>query len=302
MDSVLLIDKSVGKTSYQTISELKRLLKIQKAGHSGTLDKFASGLLVVCTGWTTRLANQFLNSDKRYIGEVRLGIVTDTYDIEGKIIERQDCTGLSYDRILQIKKRFTGEMLQLPPKYSAIKIGGRRASDLAREGREVELKERKIFIKELNIQKFDLDNSIITIDVLCSKGTYIRSLAKDIGEFLGTGAYLQSLRRVASGSFSVENAVTLSQLTEHVEGNIIDKTFHYNPVEALSGLSSIIVKDSIRHRIINGAYFRRGDVIEINNREDNPFMILDENKNLIAIADIDISNWKIEYKSVFNKG
>lgn len=303
MNSVLLIDKPAGQTSFDTISILKRILKTKKIGHSGTLDKFASGLLIICTGWATKLTRYFLESDKRYIGTVKLGITTDTDDLTGNIIENKEVKTLDPEDIYNLPGKFTGESYQLPPLYSALKINGRRASDLTREGKNISLNRRKININKLDILKIDLDNSTVEIDVTCSKGTYIRSLARDIGEYLGTGAHLAGLRRIASGNFTIENAATIDEVIKS-EGNSCttkDKKFLLRPEEALSTFSSIIIKNIIIKKIVNGAFFDKKDVIEIRDRKRNPFIILDEEENLIAIADIDIDNWLIKYLNVFNR-
>lgn len=303
MNSVLLIDKPAGQTSFDTISILKKILKIKKIGHSGTLDKFASGLLIICTGWATKLTRYFLESDKRYIGTLKLGFTTDTDDLTGNIIENKEVKILNPEDINNLPEKFTGESYQLPPLYSALKINGRRASDLTREGKNISLNRRKININKLDILKIDLDNSTVEIDVTCSKGTYIRSLARDIGEYLGTGAHLAGLRRIASGNFTIENAATIDEIIESVGKcrTTIDKKFLLRPEEALSTFSSIIIKNIIIKKIINGAFFDKNDVIEIRDRNRNPFIILDEEENLIAIADIDIDNWLIKYLNVFNR-
>ncbi|MFH0975337.1 MAG: tRNA pseudouridine(55) synthase TruB [Spirochaetota bacterium] len=302
-----MIDKPVGQTSSDTVNELKRILNLKRIGHSGTLDKFASGLLIVCTGWATKLARYFLESDKRYIARIKLGIVTDTCDPEGKIIEERKTTYLTPELIFTAALKFKGEFDQMPPLYSALKVKGKRASDLTRKGKNISLKKRKVNITKLDILKIDLDNSTVTIDVTCSKGTYIRSLAKDIGDFLGTGGHLESLRRIASGNFSIENAATINELKESADDNKIisnlnaEKKYLYKPEEALTNFSYLKVKNAIVKNILNGAFFLRNDIINIYNNGKNPFIILDEEENLIAIADIDIDNWSIKYLNVFNK-
>ncbi|MBN2401435.1 MAG: tRNA pseudouridine(55) synthase TruB [Spirochaetes bacterium] len=299
-NSVILVDKPTGRTSSDTLNELKKIIKQKKIGHSGTLDKSASGLLVVCTGSATKLTRYFLNSDKRYIGTIKLGIITDSFDSEGKIIERKEIKNLNPEYIKKIPGEFTGETEQVPPLYSALKIGGKRASDIAREGKNVFLNKRKVTIKKLDILKIDLDNYSIKIDVACSKGTYIRSLAMDIGEYLGTGAHLESLQRIASGIFTLENAATIDEIKKSANGSTIDKKYLLTPGEALMNFSTIKIKNIIKKRILNGAFFTQDDIISIDSNGGNPFIILDEEENLIAIADVDINNWLIKYLNVFN--
>lgn len=300
MNKVLLLDKPVGITSFEATEELKRLLRVNKIGHSGTLDKSASGLLVLCTGYATKLTRYFLESDKRYVGKIKLGITTDTCDKEGTIIDKRDTLNIDQKKIKEIENKFKGELLQTPPLYSALKIGGRRASDLIREGKKPELEERKIFIKKLDIIGIDLDNSVLTIEVVCSKGTYIRSLAKDIGIFLNTGAFLESLRRTASGNFTIENSVTIEELNNYLKGKDIQKKFCYSPRDALSDFGSITINKKSTKVVLNGAPFQKDDIIDIKVNGEMPFMILDEGKNLIAIAKVNIDNWIIDYLNVFN--
>jgi tRNA pseudouridine55 synthase len=302
-NSILLIDKPVNKTSYKTIEEIKTLLKVKKIGHSGTLDKCASGLLVVCTGFATRLSRYFLESEKRYIGIIKLGITTDTLDREGEVIEERELTEIGDESILLLKERFTGEIYQIPPVYSALKIGGKRASDLIREGKDIELPERKVHVRRFDVLKIPENRSLLKIDITCSKGTYIRSIARDIGIFLGTGAYLDELRRINVGKFSVDDSVSLSELREFTEGECIDikRRFYYSPDAALSDFGIVVVANRIRSRVLNGAFFGIEDVREIKVVEGKPYRVLDEDKNLIAIAKIEVEGWEMNYLNVFNR-
>lgn len=299
-DAVILVDKPVGRTSFETIAILKRLLNVKKIGHSGTLDRFASGLLVVCTGSATKLTRFFLESDKRYIGVVKLGVSTDTNDIEGNILETKSTENITTEDITKLVAGIRGEILQKPPVFSALKVNGKRASDLARNEKRVNLKERKVFIYNIDIVDFDLENARFTIDVISSKGTYIRSIARDIGEVLETGAYLESLKRMNVGHFSIEQTATLEEIHDFISGRELNKCFILKPVEALKGFSEIVIKNEIRGRVLNGAYFKIEDVLDINENKKKKFIIVDEKKNLIAIADIDIEKWHIKYLNVFN--
>jgi tRNA pseudouridine55 synthase len=298
-DAVLLLDKEKGQTSFSAIEEARRLLGARKAGHSGTLDKAATGLLVVCTGSMTRLTQYFLEGDKRYTGVIRLGVTTDTCDAEGEITATADLGGIDEERILSVAKRFTGRLRQVPPTYSALKIKGRRASDLAREGKEVELAARDVVVKELLVLDIDLGRRTLTVDVLCSKGTYIRSLARDIGESLGTGAHLAELRRTASGGFSVEDAATLGEMREYLSGSPAGKRFLLSPEQALVDFGRIVVADGAVKKVNNGAFFGESDIVSLEGR--SPFIILDGRKNCIAIANVDTDNWSVEYRNVFNR-
>jgi len=299
-NAVILINKPVGITSFDTVSRIKRLIKQKKIGHSGTLDKFASGLLVVCTGRATKLTRFFLESDKRYIADIKLGVSTDTCDINGEVVERNSIDGITSEDVFASLTSFQGELLQVPPSYSALKINGQRASDLVRKGKAVDLKKRKVNIYNIDINSIDLENGSLSIDVDCSKGTYIRSIARDLGESLGTGAHLQGLIRVKSGSFNLDDAVTLDELSDYVQGQDPGKAFIKTPVQALSQFNSIVLKDDVLGRVLNGGDFQRDDVLDLVEKGQNFFIILDQEKNLIAIADIDIDKWSIKYLNVFN--
>ena len=300
-DSIILIDKPEGETSFQTISKVKKLLCVKKVGHSGTLDKFASGLLVVCTGFATKLTRYFLEDDKRYIGKIKLGITTDTLDEEGNIIEEKPTNNLQAGKINDAVLKFIGEIHQTPPQYSSLKINGKRASDLARAGKRVELKERKIKIFSINILDIDLENAEVTVDVSCSKGTYIRSLARDIGNELGTGAYLKSLRRIKSGNFDIRYAMSIEEIESYLKGNSVKKIFFLSPDEALVDYSRITVKNDARKKILNGIHFKREDILNIEHLKVDTFCIKDEDKNLLALADVELETWNVKYLNVFNQ-
>jgi len=297
-NAVILLDKPAGQTSFDTISQLRRLAGIKKVGHSGTLDKFASGLLVICTGGATRLTRYFLESDKRYSGIIKLGLVTDTCDITGETLSEKGAAGITGEEINEAIKVFSGWIKQMPPVYSSLKVGGKRASDRVRAGEEVILEERDIRIDRFDITGFNGDTGEVEFDILCSKGTYIRSLARDLGEKLGTGGCLKSLRRLRSGSFSIERAADMESVRKFLEG-AGDGSFILEPAEALKDFGTMIVNETAAAKVMNGALFSRLDVISQENRGLKPYMIEDEEKNLIAIAEIDIENWQISYHSVF---
>ncbi len=297
-NAVILLDKPAGQTSFDTISQLRRLAGIRKIGHSGTLDKFASGLLVICTGGATRLTRYFLESDKRYTGIIKLGLETDTCDITGEAVSEKGFSGITEEKIKEAVSGFGGWMKQMPPVYSSLKVGGKRASDRVRAGEEVFLEERDIRIDRFDITGINGDTGEIDFDILCSKGTYIRSIARDLGEKLGTGGCLKALRRVQSGSFSIERAADMDGVKRFAdEGG--DGSFIIEPAEALQGFGIMIVNEKAAAKVMNGALFSSFDVISHENRGSKPYMIEDEENNLIAIAEIDIEEWQITYHSVF---
>jgi tRNA pseudouridine55 synthase len=212
VSGVLVVDKPVGLTSHDVVQIIRRGTGIRRAGHTGTLDPRASGVLVILVGPAVRLSEYVSASDKRYQATVRLGASTDTYDAEGTILSTrsvEDVTEDSFDEILQT---FTGEIIQVPPPYSAVKVKGRKAYEMAREGEEVILEPRTINVYSLEILEWSPPE--VVIDVYCSSGTYVRSLANDLGKSLGTGAHLVGLRRTKSGRFTLRDAVPLRRLQD----------------------------------------------------------------------------------------
>ncbi|MCL1832981.1 MAG: tRNA pseudouridine(55) synthase TruB [Leptospirales bacterium] len=300
-NAVILLDKSGGKTSFELISEVKRIIGIKKIGHSGTLDKFATGLMVLCTGNATRLTRFFIEDDKRYRGRIKLGIETDTCDITGRVVSEKPDLKVDWDAAVNTLSQFSGEMIQVPPKFSALKINGKRASDRVRSGEDIDLAGRKIKIYSIDITGIDERKNYIDFDIFCSKGTYVRSVARDFGEKTGTGACLTELRRVSSGTFDIRQAVTIEELRQFKENNdCINKSFLLKPADALQDFSRIAINDSGRGKVLNGAPFKRGDIISLEMRNRNFCMITDDSENLIAIAEIDIDKWIIDYYCVFN--
>lgn len=210
IDGVLLLDKPSGITSHTAVRKVRSLFFARKAGHTGTLDPLATGLLPVCLGEATKFSHALLEADKTYLATIRLGIATTTGDLEGDVTGRTSVTVERRD-VEAVFKRFVGEILQTPPMYSAVKRGGRPLYKLARAGQELPRTPRKVFVRELRLVGFD--GTEIGISVTCSKGTYVRVLAEDIGRELGCGACLSGLRRTAVGAFCLSSgAVTLERL------------------------------------------------------------------------------------------
>lgn len=209
VDGILLLDKGLGDSSNRALQQVKRLYNARKAGHTGSLDPLASGLLPLCFGEATKLSQYLLDSDKRYLTTFRLGATTTTGDAEGEVISQQ-AVNVSRQQIESVLDKFRGVIEQVPPMYSALKKNGQPLYKLARRGIEVERKPRSVEILVLTLIAFDA--GLLTLDIRCSKGFYIRSLAVDIGEALGCGAHVTELRRTAAGKFSVSDAVSLEQL------------------------------------------------------------------------------------------
>ena len=211
---VLLIDKPLRWTSFDVIQKLRKIIGIRKIGHAGTLDPLATGLLIICTGKFTRSINEYMAQEKEYTGTFTLGATTPTYDLESEPENFKPVETITDEVINSATKNFMGEILQIPPIHSAIKIGGTRVYELARQGKEVKLEPRKITIKEFKITKIEMP--LVYFRVVCSTGTYIRSLAFDFGEALGCGAHLSSLCRTRIGEFKLEAAMTIEKLTNYI--------------------------------------------------------------------------------------
>jgi tRNA pseudouridine55 synthase len=212
VSGVLVVDKPIGLTSHDVVQIIRRGTGIRRAGHTGTLDPRASGVLVVLIGPAVRLSEYVAASDKRYQATIRLGASTDTYDAEGKITSSSPVVDLSEEQFNEILQQFVGEMEQTPPPYSAVKVKGRHAYEMAREGEEVDLAPRIVNVYSLDVLEWAPPEAVI--DVYCSSGTYVRSLANDLGKSLGTGAHLVGLRRTKSGRFTLRDAVPLRRLQE----------------------------------------------------------------------------------------
>lgn len=211
---VLLINKPLEWTSFDVVQKLRNIIRVKKIGHAGTLDPLATGLLIICTGKFTKRINEFMSQEKEYTGTFTLGATTPTFDLESEPENFKPFIHLTDEEIQSATLKFKGEILQIPPAHSAIKIGGRRVYELARQGKEVKLEPRKITIKEFEITKIELP--IVHFRVVCSTGTYIRSLASDFGESLECGAYMSSLCRTRIGDFLVKDAQTIEDIQEAV--------------------------------------------------------------------------------------
>jgi len=212
MKGILIVDKPLDWTSHDVVNFIRKRFRIKKVGHCGTLDPIGTGVLVILAGKATKWASRFLGEDKEYQVTLTLGVTTDTADAQGKIIFQNKDTDFSRERLEEVFKQFLGELAQIPPMVSALRHKGKRLYQLAREGKEVPREPRKIHIHKLEITSIDLPR--ISFDVHSSKGTYIRTLCEDIGKVLGCGAHLSALRRIKSGSFSLEKSVTIDKLKQ----------------------------------------------------------------------------------------
>lgn len=206
---VILIDKPLTWTSFDVVKKLRFGLKIKKIGHAGTLDPLATGLLILCTGKMTKQIEGFQAQEKEYTGTFVIGETTPSFDLETEIGDKKEYSHITMTDILKATNQLTGEIDQVPPIFSAVKVDGQRAYKSARKGESLELKSRSVIIKEFEVTRFE--NNEVDFRIVCSKGTYIRSIARDFGELLATGAYLSALRRTRIGEFRIEDALTIEE-------------------------------------------------------------------------------------------
>ncbi|MDI6800927.1 MAG: tRNA pseudouridine(55) synthase TruB [Thermodesulfovibrionales bacterium] len=236
MNIIINLNKSAGITSHDAVISVKKLFKVRKAGHAGTLDPIATGILLICLNEATKVTKYLSDLDKEYIMTAKLGESTDTYDSEGEAIKRFEISDLRFqiEDIEKIIQRFVGEIEQIPPMFSAIKVSGKPLYKLARKGIEVERKPRRVTIHSIEILRFE--NPFLKLKVSCSKGTYIRSLCNDIGNALGVGAHITELIRTKVGSFALEKAAAISELPHKISAlHPIDSALEHLPEIILQG-------------------------------------------------------------------
>lgn len=258
LNGVVLIDKAQGMTSNDVVQKAKRLFFASKAGHTGALDPLATGILPICFGEATKFSQYLLDSDKVYESTFCLGVSTDTADSEGKALVETDASPVSKKSVEQAMARYRGEIDQIPPMYSALKKDGQPLYKLAREGKEVEREPRKVKIHQFDLLDFRSgEKAYAKVVIHCSKGTYVRSLAEDLGRDLGVGGHVAELRRLQTGDFSVEQARTLEALEqERGEGRAEELDHHVLGVDAaVQGLAKLELDDD------SGYYFTRGQAV-----------------------------------------
>ena len=242
----LNIYKPAGMTSHDVVYKIRKISGIKQVGHTGTLDPFAEGVLPVCLGKATRLI-EYLTDDKEYLATVQFGKSTATYDLEGEVTNIS-AFKVNENDILTALKNFEGEIEQLPPIYSAIKVNGKKLYDYARKGQDVEIKPRKVFIEKIELKSFDYENQSAEILIKCSKGTYIRSIAHDLGKITGAYAYLTKLTRTQAGKFIINDAIKLDEIENNFSTDML-----INPLDVIE-LPQINVKEEELEKIHNGQF------------------------------------------------
>lgn len=286
MNGIININKPLGMTSHDVVGRLRRILGIKKIGHTGTLDPDASGVLPMCIGRATKTADMLTAQNKQYIAEVTLGSATTTLDASGEVKETSE-VNVDESDIQSVVTEFVGNIMQIPPMYSAIKIDGKRLYELARDGVEVERKPRPVTIEKIEILSIDLENKKFSMKVDCSKGTYIRTLCDDIGRRLGCLAHMSALIRTRSGRFCIDDAYTLDEVEKMAEnGNMsflvpIDKVFEELPKLILSSRRARLMCNGVQisaQGIIDGEIYRvydeSGSFLTISEAESGLLKIL----------------------------
>ena len=249
MFGFLNVYKPKGKTSHDVVAVLRHLTNVKQIGHTGTLDPFAEGVLPVCIGKATRLI-EYLSDDKAYVGTVQFGATTTTYDTEGEIVETSE-NKITKDELLNALNNFRGEIEQIPPIYSAIKVNGKKLYEYARKGEEVKIEPRRVKIIKLDLLNFNYENQTAELYIECTKGTYIRSIANDIGAVLGVGGYLIKLVRVKAGDFFVEYSVNLDNLKDVQDVEMYLKS----PIDYLN-CPKYEINDAEKTKVSNGVSLR----------------------------------------------
>ena len=293
MQGFLLLNKPSGITSFSAVSAVKRLAHEKRVGHTGTLDPMATGVLPIFLGKATALSSLMLDGDKRYKATVKLGITTDTEDITGNVLsERQ--VKVTNEELIKALENFKGKILQTPPMYSALKKDGVRLYDLARQGKTIEIPKREIEVFSIELLSPLDDENCFSIDVLVSKGTYIRSLARDIGEFLGCGATLTALQRTRACGFDITECIGLGDLTDE---NIIDHIV--SEETAVMHLRTVNVTEKQAVRFCNGGQldFSR---LHIENITENELIRVKYQDKFLGIGIADIPNNRLNIKCIIN--
>jgi tRNA pseudouridine55 synthase len=280
VNGVLILDKPAGMTSNDALQSVKRIFNAKKAGHTGSLDKPATGVLPICLGEATKFTSYLLNADKKYTALCKLGEMTSTGDAEGEVIASQDVPAFTKQDIDRVMERFTGEIMQVPPMHSALKHKGERLYKLAYQGIEVEREARPVNIFLLKC--LDFDSPHFRIEVHCSKGTYIRTLVEDIGKSLGCGAYIKDLVRTAVGEFDADQMITPKKLTEYAEKGTeeLDKLL-FGVDSIIADMPSVTLQENV------SCYLEKGQAVLVPHAPTAGMLkIYNENQDFLGVGEV----------------
>lgn len=286
MNGVLVVDKPKGPTSSDVVQIVRRALKVKKAGHTGTLDPMATGVLPLCLGDATRIAQVLTDGNKSYDATLKLGVTTDTLDAEGAVLQTRAVPALTRERLEQVFAAFRGELKQTPPMYSAIKKDGKRLYELARAGEEVEREARAVTVFSLTLNDFTSDE--LKLSVACSKGFFVRTLAADIGEALGCGAHLTALRRTQSGPFAIARAIPLQEIVDKGAEAVAGKLASLD--ESLAFLPEVKTNEAEADRV------KHGGVVEVARPDEAMVRVTGPTGEVLALAEI--RRGRLVYKRV----
>ncbi|WP_050607203.1 tRNA pseudouridine(55) synthase TruB [Clostridium niameyense] len=284
MDGIVNVFKPSGMTSFDVVRDIRKITKVKKVGHTGTLDPLASGVLPICIGKATKISDYIMEGTKSYRVELKLGITTDTYDREGKITSCNDVK-VTEEQLISVLNNYIGDIEQVPPMYSAIKVKGKKLYELARKGIEVERESRKITIYNISVISIDMPYAIF--DVKCSKGTYIRSLCYDIGKDLGCGGVMWNLQRIETSHFNIKQSISIDDLSEDNIGDYlipIDK--------ALDQYEAIYVDNRLSKPLLNGVTLKDRKLLQ-KLQEDKIYRTYIDNGNFVGLGSMNKYGFKI---------
>lgn len=300
MDGIIILDKPEDFTSFDMVAKMRRLLGTRKVGHAGTLDPMATGVLPIFVGRATKCCDILPNQNKRYTATFQLGYTTDTLDATGRVLTRTEVSATKED-VEKALESFRGEIMQLPPMYSAIQINGKRLYDLARQGIEIEREKRPVTITELNLLSADDAQHIYQIDVACSKGTYIRTLCADIGEALGCGATMTALRRTEAAGFSIADSITQEEAEKlSEEGTLTERllpirtVFESLPALHLAGRQQILFQNGVKLDLA------RLNEMKIMQGYTGDIRVMGEDDVFLGISVADWENGELKMKKLFS--
>ncbi len=283
VSGILLLDKPSGITSNGALQRVKHLFFAQKAGHTGSLDPIATGILPICLGEATKFSGFLLNADKSYLAECQLGIVTRSGDIEGEVVRERPVEDVNEERIVAALLQFEGDIEQIPPMHSAIKVNGQPLYKLAHQGIEIERESREVTIYGLEFVTYDSERERMVIRVHCSKGTYVRTLVEDIGEVLGCGAHVTALRRTALGPYLEKDLLTLEQLEQMHESDKFSMDQHLLPLD-----SAVAEYDAVELDADSSYYLRQGQPVQLSGAPDEGWVrIYGEQEEFLGVGEID---------------
>ncbi|MUT66401.1 tRNA pseudouridine(55) synthase TruB [Paenibacillus sp. NEAU-GSW1] len=288
MDGIIAVWKPAGWTSHDVVAKVRRLLRMKRIGHSGTLDPMVTGVLPLCLGRATRVVEYLQERPKAYEAVIQLGISTDTEDLTGTVLEERGGITITEEEVLRVLRSFVGEIEQVPPMFSAVKVDGKRLYELAREGKTVERKSRKVTIHQIELQSIDnsTDKPTFAFSVVCSKGTYIRTLCVDIGKALGVPAAMAQLTRTMSGGITKEQCLTLEQIEQLQQDGEIEK-FILPAEAAISHLEPVQLNERLSEMALRGQKIPFAMLDADLTESRNPIRVYNEKKSFIGIFEAD---------------